>query len=97
MSFLFGLLIGMAVSSSGSTLPQLSTIPFRCFAALDISEAEYRDCRRSSLRAELYSNSNCRWSEIDGDGPCSFTRNVAWEISALHELKKAAEAKAARP
>lgn len=93
MGFLFGLLIGAAASSGGSLPPSFGTIPFRCLAAFDISEADYRVCRRNSLRAEIF-NGPCNYGDLDKpDGPCSIEKHFAWEIAGLRDLKHAIEAR----
>lgn len=72
MGFLFGLLMGSTVFSSGNSvmgmqMQQLSQIPLRCFAALDEGDEAYRRCRAPSLMAEL--NNQSRSSPTD-NGVC---------------------------
>lgn len=74
MGFLFGLLMGTAIMSGGTQTQiqmqqMLSQIPLRCFAALDISDAAYRDCRILSMRAEL--NNQSRSNPTD-TGACYY-------------------------
>lgn len=95
MGFLFGLFLGAAASSGGASPPSLGTIPFRCLAAFESSEADYRICRRNTLRHDLYSDMPCTFPDIDKpDGACSFEKNLSWEIAGLRSLKTAIEAKA---
>lgn len=92
MGFIFGLLIGGMVAGGGHVLPpSVAAIPFRCFAAFDVSESEYRQCRRHSLQKELFES--CTRSEVrnSDDSSCSFDRAVSWEMAALRDLKKALE------
>lgn len=97
MGFLFGLMIGgMAASGGGSSLPALGSIPLRCLYAFEQSEQEYTECRRPSLRAELYGRSSYCRNENDTQPGCLWERNIVWEIRALREMKKAAEANASR-
>lgn len=97
MGFIFGLLIGSAISSGGSVPPILGSIPFRCLAAFDVSEHEYRNCRGRSLNKELYDGGGCdsgQRSDFNHQS-CSFERNITWEIAGLREMKRAMEQKQA--
>lgn len=102
MNFLFGLLVGTSLAGSPSerpAVPGLSAIPLRCFAALDISDAEYVACRRPSMRAELYVQAQqlCRFNraglqpayEAIDPADCDVGRHIAWEIAALRALPAA--------
>jgi hypothetical protein len=99
MGFVFGMLVGGALFSGSSVAPPaLGSIPFRCLAAFEISEAEYRDCRTLTLRREIYEGTPCRANEMEGvAGVCSFHRHITWEIAALRELKKAVETRKQQP
>lgn len=98
MGFIFGLLVGTALSTSGtgSTAPPLlGSIPLRCLAALEVSEAEYRHCREPSLSMELYGSGNgpsCGRIDREGNGVCSIARHLTWEIAALKHLEQATQA-----
>ena len=93
MGFIFGLLIGSALTGTPGTMQHaIGSIPMRCLAAIEVSDDEYRDCREPSLKQELHEGSPCRWDDIKGTGPCSFDRNIKWEIAALRELKSSIEA-----
>jgi hypothetical protein len=95
MGFIFGLIIGAAVTSGGSVpAPMLGSIPFRCLAAFDISEAEYRQCRTISLQREIYEGTPCRRHNMsDPADPCSFDKAITWEIAGLREMKAAMQQK----
>lgn len=100
MGFIFGLLVGGMIASGGGSAmpPMLGSIPFRCLAAFDVSEADYRDCRSPSLGLELGAGSGnpCEYRDRNkSDGPCSFSRHMQWEITGLREMKKAVEQKQA--
>jgi hypothetical protein len=100
MGFIFGMIVGAALSGDGSPKlpPALGSIPLRCLAAFDISEDEYRLCRMPSMAGELKLSYYCDYSDIrskDGNNPCGAMRHMFWEIAALRELKKAQDAKIA--
>lgn len=92
MGFIFGLIVGTTVAGGSAAVPpSINSIPFRCLAAFESSELEYRSCRWPSLRREL-GDSPCGRIDIEKpDGPCSLDKHIAWEIAALRELKKAIE------
>lgn len=99
MGFLFGLMIGSMVGGGGSTAlpPILGAIPIRCIAALEISDAEYSDCRSVSLSQELSIRCD-RIERSERTGVCSLQRHLGWEITSIKELNKAAQrAAAVRP
>lgn len=58
MAFLLGTMV--ASTNMGGGLGPLGQIPLRCYAAFDISEKEYKDCRRLSMTHELLSHSQWR-------------------------------------
>lgn len=93
--FVFGLFIGVLATSGGSAPTNLGTIPFRCLAAFEVSEADYRDCRRESLRWEL-GQTRCTFSDIanSATSACSLARNLDWEIAGLRSLRAAIEHRA---
>jgi hypothetical protein len=102
MGFLFGLMIGASVAGGGSS-PQitaaLASIPFRCIAALEVSEQDYKDCRRVGLVGELYGAPHyvCRDSRkepgyING---CDLDRQMGHEVRALRAMEAALKAQAA--
>ena len=95
MGFIFGLMIGAAATSGSPHVPpMLGSIPFRCLAAFEISEADYRQCRAVSLRREIYEGTPCRNNEMaDPANPCSIDKALTWEIAGLREMKKALETK----
>ena len=96
MGFLFGLMIGTMAAGGAANLPSsFGSIPFRCLAAFEISEAEYAVCRRAGLRWEIVQRSACTWNQLDEAGPCSFNKALTWEIAGLRELKKAIEKQSA--
>lgn len=99
MGFIFGLMVGSMFSGGGGTAlpPSLAGIPFRCFAAFEISETDYEVCRRGSLRSEVYKGFACELRELDKpDGPCSYAKAIHWEIAGLRELKKAIDARSSK-
>ncbi len=98
MGFIFGLMLGSMASGGGSAgvPPALGSIPFRCLAAFEISDAEYRQCRTVSLRREIYDNTPCRTNEMaDPAHVCSLDKAIVWELAGLREMKKAMEQKQA--
>jgi hypothetical protein len=69
MGFLFGLMVGGMLASGAPTAglqTALAAIPLRCFAALDIGDAAYRDCRRATMMVEI----NRQSSTDSGYGVC---------------------------
>lgn len=103
MGFVFGLMIGSAMSGSPHQMQaMLSAIPLRCFAALDESDRTYKDCRRPSLMRELdeQSSKTCGyiWSgRKDISGPwvdaarptCDVDAMLTLEIKALRQIAEA--------
>lgn len=103
MGFLFGLLVGAAISGGGDKasphLPAaLSEIPFRCFAAIERSDDAYRGCRRLSMAAQLQQQHDVANADVTGIPNSKMAQAVAeamdWEIAALHELEAAAKVQA---
>ena len=99
MGFIFGLLVGAALSSGGdgsSRLPpSLSQIPFRCFAAIEQSDDAYRACRRLSMAADMAQQCKMvpgRICEGRDDYDKAIDAGLTWEIAALHKLADAAQA-----
>jgi len=93
--FLFGLMLGTSMGGSHTPPAILGSIPFRCLAAFEVSEAEYNDCRRNGLREEIVKTTPCTWTEVDSTHPrCSVDRALAWEIAGLKSLKLAVEQQA---
>ncbi|MBI1308477.1 MAG: hypothetical protein GC129_01280 [Proteobacteria bacterium] len=96
-----GPLLDFAAQASGKSPGSLSSIPLRCIAAFEIAESEYKACRYSSLRGEIYSSAYINFavgciSAPGRDGPtpeseilidsCKVQRHLEWEIKALKEL-----------
>ena len=98
MGFLFGLLVGGAMMSGGSSgVPSLGAIPFRCLAAFDVSETEYRTCRRPSLKLEVWTYTGCGLSDHNAKtGSCSVEQHLSWEANGLHDLRNAMKQKEAK-
>ena len=94
MGFIFGLLVGAAISSGGgSTPPILGSIPLRCLAALDVSDDAYRTCRGRSLSRELYDRDQCDSRDRANEkSECYLPLNLTWEIAGLRQMQKANEA-----
>jgi hypothetical protein len=98
MGFLFGLIVGTALSSGGDNSPRLpsslSEIPFRCLAAIEQSDAAYRDCRRLSMAAQIQQQhdvADCQVSKVcRNDIPHAVDVALDYEIAALHQLESAA-------
>lgn len=93
MGFIFGLIVGGALMSGGDTAVSraLGAIPFRCLAALDVSEADYQECRTPSLRVELYGQNTSGICVSPTSTACRLDKHLAWEIAGLREMKKAIE------
>lgn len=97
MGFIMGLVVGSALSSGGSTaIPNIPQgIPFRCLAAIEQSDSEYRNCRWASMYDELYKTQTCGARSMeDPKSVCHIESHIKWELAALKELKAANEAKA---
>src|SRR5689334_7041461 len=97
MGFLFGLMVGSAMSTGGAAPAQsaLSQIPIRCLSLVD-SEANYIECRFPSISKEL---ADAALPECDKASSGSqyracksefVTKNIKWEIASLKELSAAA-------
>jgi hypothetical protein len=99
MGFIFGLMIGAMAASGGNTLPPLlGNIPFRCLAAFETSDADYRQCRTVSLRRELWEGTGCGHREMrDPADPCSFDKAITWEIAGLREMRRAMQQRPTTP
>lgn len=95
MSFIFGLMVGSALTSGGgnASLPNLGTIPFRCLSAFEQSEDAFRECRHRSMENDLYKD-GCDLERRRADtGGCSIKQNITWEVAGLRELKQSIEAR----
>jgi hypothetical protein len=60
MWFLFGLMLGSALTTSGGSVNQsspLGSIPMRCLMALEESKEAYAKCRHATMVAELLAQS----------------------------------------
>lgn len=93
MGFLFGLLVGTSMSGGPPVPPIMGSIPFRCLAAFEISEAEYRQCRLGTLSKELWNQGCDDKRQNDESNTCSIGKAMGWEITALRELKRAIDQK----
>lgn len=95
MGFIFGLMVGSAISSGGGHIalpPIIGTIPFRCLAAYEISETDYRNCRYPSLYAEIIGGQTtpCSYGSLTSEkSVCNYEMHMRYELAALAELKKA--------
>lgn len=95
MGFIFGLMVGSALSSASGP-PQvqqaLSQIPFRCLALVD-DEAQYRRCRYPSMRENFYGKAVLGCMDTFNESRCkdNFTdENIKWELTAIKQLADAA-------
>jgi hypothetical protein len=99
MGFLFGMLVGGAMSGGAPPQAQamLSQIPIRCFVLVG-DEKSYTECRYPSLYKELADTVLPSCNEFAGREwrGCQTTfivKNIKWEIAALKELAAASAKK----
>lgn len=100
MGFLFGLMIGSALSGSPSQqMAILGSIPLRCLMAFDNGPEAYRNCRRLNLTYEIGQQACNTNYEISGTR-CSTDglRNAIetamnLEIKALQTMAEASKAR----
>ena len=110
MMFLFGAILGATLASGSSTASLMGSsglagIPLRCLMVQ--TEAEYKDCRRLSMRAELMTQSrdsptsegNCayyaKWPKdyATWKDVCDVDKAMGYEIVALKHLNEALASK----